>query len=108
MKPPTWRPVLGERLSPELKCAVKEKGQSLSPLCWWVHVVGRKSVLHPLLGASSSAGQSRGGRPAGSPCPAACAQAGHLPGLCSLWQFRVLFANLVALFWYIYLASLGK
>lgn len=29
-------------------------------------------------------------------------------GLCSLWQFRVLFANLVALFWYAYLASLGK
>ena len=29
-------------------------------------------------------------------------------GLCSLWQFRALFANLVALFWYTYLASLGK
>lgn len=28
--------------------------------------------------------------------------------LTSLWQFRVLFANLVALFWYTYLASLGK
>ena len=28
--------------------------------------------------------------------------------ICSLWQFRVLFANLAALFWYAYLASLGK
>ncbi|KAJ8780514.1 hypothetical protein J1605_011515 [Eschrichtius robustus] len=29
-------------------------------------------------------------------------------GLCSLWQFRVLFASLAALFWYTYLASLGE
>lgn len=40
--------------------------------------------------------------------PAPSAQGLTYFGLCSLWQFRVLFANLVALFWYAYLASLGK
>lgn len=92
---------------PAVLCKPSEAGTLVFPiaLCWGSSPAQNKGLVSAIVPAGpASEGTQLEGTGVWWVLSGPCA---HL-GLCSLWQFRVLFANLVALFWYAYLASLGK